>query len=64
VRDVQASAVKQRTIAALCGLCHEVGALVVGEGVETLEERDTLVNLGCDLLQGYLIGTPDRVLPS
>jgi hypothetical protein len=64
VRDVHTSALKQRTIEALCRLCHEVGTLVVGEGVETLDERDTLVNLGCDLLQGYLIGRPDRILPS
>ncbi len=63
VRNVDKSALKQRTIGALCRLCHEVGALVVGEGVETQDERTTLVDLGCDLLQGYLIGRPDRVLP-
>jgi EAL domain-containing protein (putative c-di-GMP-specific phosphodiesterase class I)/CheY-like chemotaxis protein len=63
VRNVHTSALKQRTIGALCRLCHEVGTLVVGEGVETLDERDTLVNLGCDLLQGYLIGKPERILP-
>jgi PAS domain S-box-containing protein len=63
VRDVHQSALKQRTIGALCRLCHEVGTLVVGEGVETFEERDTLVGLGCDLLQGYLIARPKRELP-
>ncbi|HEY1558529.1 MAG TPA: EAL domain-containing protein [Kofleriaceae bacterium] len=63
VRDVHTSALKQRTISALCRLCHEVGTLVVGEGVETVEERDTLVALGCDLLQGYLIARPKRELP-
>jgi EAL domain-containing protein (putative c-di-GMP-specific phosphodiesterase class I) len=63
VRDVHKSALKQRTIAALCRLCHDSGALVVGEGVETVEERDTLVGLGCDLLQGYLIGRPQPSLP-
>ena len=30
------------------------------EGVETPAERDTLVELGCDLLQGYLLGRPER----
>jgi PAS domain S-box-containing protein len=63
VRDVHKSALKQRTIGALCKLCRDVGTLVVGEGVETSEERDTLVGLGCDLLQGYLIGRPQRELP-
>jgi PAS domain S-box-containing protein len=64
VRDVHTSAAKQRTIGALCRLCHEAGTLVVAEGVETLDERDTLVNLGCDLLQGYLLGKPNRILPA
>nr|HEX4316966.1 response regulator [Kofleriaceae bacterium] len=58
VRDVHRSALKQRTIAALCTLCHEVGGLVVGEGVESTMERECLVGLGCDLLQGFLIGRP------
>jgi len=58
VRDLHLSALKQRTIAALCRLCHDVGCKVVGEGVETIEERDCLVSLGCDLLQGYLLGRP------
>jgi EAL domain-containing protein (putative c-di-GMP-specific phosphodiesterase class I) len=63
VRGVHTNVLKQRTIRALCRLCHEVGTLVVGEGVETVEERATLVDLGCDLLQGYLIGRPQREQP-
>ncbi|HEY1550181.1 MAG TPA: EAL domain-containing protein, partial [Kofleriaceae bacterium] len=55
VRSIHTNTVKQRTVAALCALCHETGTLVVGEGVETAEERQTLLELGCDLLQGYLI---------
>jgi EAL domain-containing protein (putative c-di-GMP-specific phosphodiesterase class I) len=31
---------------------------VIGEGVETLAEAQTLWELGCDLLQGYLIARP------
>ena len=64
VRGIHKSALKQRTIGALCRLCHEVGTLVVGEGVETVDERDALVDLGCDLLQGYFIGRPERELPA
>src|SRR6185312_11016159 len=58
VRDVHKSPLKQRTIGALCALCREVGTLVVGEGVETHDERETLIALGCDLLQGYVIARP------
>lgn len=63
VRDVNHSALKQRTIAALCGLCHGIGCAVIGEGVETQDERETLVALGCDLIQGYLIARPNPQLP-
>jgi EAL domain-containing protein (putative c-di-GMP-specific phosphodiesterase class I) len=34
--------------------------LVVAEGVETASERDMLVGLSGDLLQGYLLARPDR----
>lgn len=63
VRSIHASTVKQRTVGALCALCHEMGTLVVGEGVETADERDCLLAIGCDLLQGYLIARPSSELP-
>ena len=64
VRGIDTHSLKQRTIRALCQLCHDAGVLVVGEGVETERERDVLVELGCDLLQGYLLGRPARALPA
>jgi diguanylate cyclase (GGDEF)-like protein len=39
-------------------LAHDLGAVVVGEGVETPRQRDTLAALGCDAVQGFLIGAP------
>jgi EAL domain-containing protein (putative c-di-GMP-specific phosphodiesterase class I) len=63
VRAIHTSRVKQQTVGALCRLCHEMGSLVVGEGVETVDERECLIELGCDLLQGYLIARPSRDLP-
>jgi EAL domain-containing protein (putative c-di-GMP-specific phosphodiesterase class I) len=64
VRSIHTSTVKQRTVGALCTLCHEMGTLVVGEGVETADERACLESLGCDLLQGYLIAKPAADLPA
>jgi EAL domain-containing protein (putative c-di-GMP-specific phosphodiesterase class I) len=40
------------------GRVAELGALVVAEGIETPAERDTVVSLGCDLRQGFLLGRP------
>jgi diguanylate cyclase (GGDEF)-like protein len=39
-------------------LAHDLGLRVVAEGVETPKVADELESLGCDLLQGYLIGRP------
>lgn len=39
-------------------LAHSLGRSVVAEGVETEEILAELTNLGCDRIQGYLIGRP------
>jgi EAL domain-containing protein (putative c-di-GMP-specific phosphodiesterase class I) len=58
VRDVDKHQLKQRLIRSVTQLCREQGTHVIGEGVETEAEAETLVELGCDLLQGYLIARP------
>lgn len=58
VRDVDKHQMKQRLIRSITDLCRAQGTMVVGEGVETEEEAKVLVDLGCDLLQGYLIAKP------
>jgi EAL domain-containing protein (putative c-di-GMP-specific phosphodiesterase class I) len=60
VRDVDRSRVKRRLIGSMVSVCKEMGILIVAEGVETNAERQTLVDLGCDLLQGFLIGRPAK----
>lgn len=39
-------------------LGHGLGMRVAGEGVETPAQRDTLLALGCDELQGFLVARP------
>lgn len=58
VRDIDKQPLKQRLVRSLTEMCREHGTQVIGEGVETPAEADTLVDLGCDLLQGYLIARP------
>src|SRR5262249_36930173 len=53
VRGVDQNRTKQKIIGSIISLCNELSVIVVAEGVETEGERDTLVELGCDLLQGY-----------
>jgi EAL domain-containing protein (putative c-di-GMP-specific phosphodiesterase class I) len=63
VRGVDRNRMKQKIIASLVSLCNELSIIVVAEGVETADERDVLVDLGCDLLQGYVLAMPDRHFP-
>lgn len=63
VRNVDREPVKQKLLRALTDLCRDMGIRVVAEGVETAEERDTLVALGCDLLQGFLFARPGPGFP-
>jgi EAL domain-containing protein (putative c-di-GMP-specific phosphodiesterase class I) len=63
VRDVHQNATKQKLIRSMAELCKDMGMMVVGEGVENVEERDSLVDLGCDLLQGYHFAKPGKAFP-
>ena len=40
------------------GLAHALNLNVVAEGVETSEQRDILISLGCDELQGFYFARP------
>ena len=63
VRGVHLSSPKQRTIAAICRLCQNQGRSSCARASRPAEERDCVVSLGCDLLQGYLRGRPSGELP-
>ena len=58
VRDCDKHRMRQRLIQSITELCREQGTLVIGEGIETEAEAKVLMDLGCDLLQGYLIARP------
>jgi len=58
VRDIHQAPLKIDIVSALIEMAHRSGILVVGEGVEVVEERDVLVAMGCDLLQGYYLAKP------
>jgi EAL domain-containing protein (putative c-di-GMP-specific phosphodiesterase class I)/CheY-like chemotaxis protein len=60
VRDIDKSKTKQRLMRVMTTLCHDMGMQVVAEGIETVAEKETVLALGCDLLQGYLLGRPAR----
>ncbi len=48
----------EEVIASVIELTKRLGLSTVAEGVETIAELDRLRHLGCNLIQGYLTGTP------
>ncbi|HTA89363.1 MAG TPA: EAL domain-containing protein [Polyangiaceae bacterium] len=64
IRDVDKSSTKRKVIRSMVCLCQDMGKCIIAEGIERVEERDVLIELGCDLLQGYLFAKPGRPFPS
>ncbi len=58
VRGIEASNMKRLIVGRIAGLCHDLRMRVVAEGIETKEELACMTDLGCDYLQGYLLGHP------
>jgi len=48
----------RRGLLGIAGLLHEIGALVLAEGIETEEEARVVVQAEVDLLQGYFLQRP------
>jgi EAL domain-containing protein (putative c-di-GMP-specific phosphodiesterase class I) len=63
VRGIDRDAGRRDVIRSLTKLCGKLHSFVVAEGVETIAERDILVSLGCDALQGFLLARPEREPP-
>jgi diguanylate cyclase (GGDEF)-like protein/PAS domain S-box-containing protein len=45
-------------VAAVIGIAHSLGLTALGEGIETAEQAEELIRLGCDLGQGYYFARP------
>jgi PAS domain S-box-containing protein len=48
----------RKIVAAIVGLGHSLGMVTIGEGVETEEQAEMLLCLGCEMGQGWLYGYP------
>lgn len=60
VTDLGASEHAEFIAQTIVEMAHALHLKVVAEGVETQEQRDILVHMGCDELQGYLFAKPMR----
>jgi EAL domain-containing protein (putative c-di-GMP-specific phosphodiesterase class I) len=63
IAGVKRGSRQQTLVRAIVRLCHDLGAEVVAEGIETAEELDVLRQAGVRLAQGYLFARPAFPLP-
>jgi EAL domain-containing protein (putative c-di-GMP-specific phosphodiesterase class I)/GGDEF domain-containing protein len=58
IRDLDTDERKRALVATMVKLAHDLGQLVVAEGVETAPVAQFLAGAGCDQVQGYLYARP------
>jgi len=58
IRDLPTSATDESIVRAIVSLAHSVGLQVVAEGVETVEQLESIRGLDCDQWQGYYCCVP------
>ena len=58
VRNIDTSKAKQAIVKGITGICKDLNIHVLAEGIETTAERDFLLSVGIDLMQGYLFCKP------
>ena len=66
VHDMQQTPHASTIVRSIVTLAHSMGLQVVAEGVESREQWDSLRQIGCGALQGYLFGraVPPQALPA
>jgi EAL domain-containing protein (putative c-di-GMP-specific phosphodiesterase class I) len=64
VRELHKNRRQQILVRSVVQLCKELGASVVAEGIETLEELLAVRDAGCDYAQGYLLARPAYPIPN
>ena len=48
----------KKYVESIISIGHILNLKVISEGVETLEQLDTLKSIGCDYIQGFIWGRP------
>lgn len=56
INGIATNKADRELVSATIAMAHHLGLTLTAEGVETMEQRDILVQLGCEYAQGYLFG--------
>lgn len=60
IQQIDTDAEKLAIVRAITGLCQTLDKTTIAEGIETSTQRHHLIELGCELGQGYLFSRPLR----
>ena len=58
INDIEVSKDALAIVGAVVNLAHSLGLKVVAEGVETIGQRDILIGMKCDEMQGFYFARP------
>lgn len=61
IRNICTDFYVQEVFRSLIILSTKIGAMVVAEGVETVEEANQTLQLGANMIQGYCVSKPTRI---
>ncbi len=61
IKEIHLSPDKRTIMEYIVNYAHERGKYIIAEGVETIEEIQTVVALGADYLQGFFFAKPKRM---
>jgi EAL domain-containing protein (putative c-di-GMP-specific phosphodiesterase class I) len=61
IRDINIDTARRALARGLISFGSEIGATIVGEGVETESELEALIELGVCRGQGYFLGRPESI---
>lgn len=58
ISRLESSDTDQAIVTCMIDLCRNLHKQVIAEGVETAEQAELLLNMGCDQAQGYFFSKP------
>lgn len=62
VRNIHNDSMKRALAKSLVGLTDSLGMFLIAEGIEEIEELNTLIEIGAHYGQGYLLGRPGEII--
>lgn len=58
VNEITYDEVSKKVVSYVVAMCHDLGIECIAEGIENISQAECLMDMGCDLAQGYFYGKP------